>query len=156
MIRDATEADMGDLLRMAKSFHYAARLREFALFEDSINGWQQWFTQCIESPHVLCAVAEKDGEAAGFITAVVHGAYWNPDVKVCAEMAMWVEPSARGNGVGSGLVKAARDFGDKHGCVGSAVGAHKNLHPKQTGRLYRELGYEKAEQIYFRRSKCRG
>lgn len=57
---------------------------------------------------VLCMVAEMDGQVYGFANCVVHENTWETQ-PVCYLEDLFVHPSARGRGIGRGLLEWLRN-----------------------------------------------
>ncbi len=152
MIREATSDDTPSLLVLARAFHFAAHLKRFATFEDSIESWAAWIDGCVERPDATCCVAEaEDGSAVGFCTAVLSAAFWNPSVRFVQETALWVDPAARGKGYGSQLLSAVEEWARKQGVHLAAAGASQGCQPKAMRRMLERAGYVLEERMYLKR-----
>lgn len=57
---------------------------------------------------VMCIVAEIDGQVCGFANCVVHENTWESQ-PVCYLEDLFVQPSARGQGVGTALIEWLRN-----------------------------------------------
>ncbi|HEY8048878.1 MAG TPA: GNAT family N-acetyltransferase [Ramlibacter sp.] len=57
---------------------------------------------------VMCVVAEVDGQVAGFANCVVHENTWETQA-ICYLEDLYVEPGARGHGVGRALIEWLRN-----------------------------------------------
>lgn len=151
-IREATQADTVRVLPLARQFHFAARLKRFATFEDSTDGWINWLDRCIDGVDGLCCVAEDEGRIIGFCTAVVGAAFWNPAVRFVQETAVWVDEEHRGKGAGTGLVVAIEEWAERMGCDMVAAGASQGLkNPKDMRRVLTGRGYQLEERHYIKR-----
>ena len=53
---------------------------------------------------------------------------------------MWVDPEARGRGVGRALLEAAEAWGRDRGCTAASLSVTAGNSPAE--RLYRQAGYE--------------
>lgn len=151
MIRPATMDDMPELMRMVEDFHHAAQLKKWATFEDSATGWANWFARCMGGDTSLCLLAEIDGKAHGFATALEAPAYWNPSIKTVCETTLWVDPKARGSGIGTTLVEAIAKWAKERGASVVAAGASVDLNSKAMGRMLMKAGFRPAEKIYSRK-----
>ncbi|NJK31132.1 MAG: GNAT family N-acetyltransferase [Deltaproteobacteria bacterium] len=151
MIREATPEDTPRLLVLAKAFHYAARLKRFAAFEESVESWAAWIDSCTERLDAVCLLSEDDeGRVQGFATAVLTGAFWNPAVRFVQETALWVDPEARGKGHGSQLLSAVEEWARKQGVQLAAAGASQGCQPKAMRRMLERSGYALEERMYLK------
>jgi len=66
------------------------------------------------APH-FAFVAERDGEAIGFVHALPHVSTWSLD-DYCYLEDLYVSPQARGSGAGRALIEAVYAEADKRGC----------------------------------------
>jgi len=84
---------------------------------------------------IFCRVAESDGHVVGFAVCILHAGSWVVD-PICYLEDLFVDPGARGVGVGSALVQDLIDLGRSRGWA----------------RLYwhTQTGNEAARRIYDR------
>lgn len=156
MIRPAKLEDLPALLRMTFAFHKAARLRRLATFEESLESWEKWLRRCIAGGDTLCLFAELDDKPAGLLTAIVFPAYWNDQIHAAHETTIWVEPEARGHGVGGELLEAFAAWGEAKGADILSSGSTVYMQPKEMGRMLSHHGFQIEERTYSRRIKCPG
>ena len=52
----------------------------------------------------LALVAEKDGELAGLLIAMIDPIIWDPDTRIMRELAYWVDEEYRGSTAGYRLI----------------------------------------------------
>ena len=81
-------------------------------------------------------VASREQAVLGGVIAYVYGGW-------CEVHVLWVEPAARGDGVGSSLMAALETEVRARGCVG----IHTDTFSFQALPFYRGLGYEIFGQI---------
>jgi ribosomal protein S18 acetylase RimI-like enzyme len=75
--------------------------------------WEAQLARSIRSDSTLTAVAERDGEAVGFVHAQLH-----PGEPPTAELyGMWVAPAARRTGAGRALVDAIAAWARSRGAT---------------------------------------
>jgi GNAT superfamily N-acetyltransferase len=149
-VGEAQTSDIGRIIPMTRAFHHAARLNDYAAWDE--GKWSAWLTACIEHDSGLCILATNGSEVpVGFATAVVVPSYWDPDVLVCQETVLWCVPESRGEGVGKAMINAVADWGKAKGCVVMAVGTQQHMEPRKTAVVYKKLGFELVEKAYSRR-----
>lgn len=67
-----------------------------------------------QRPQQFALVAEHDGQLVGLVHCVFHAHNWRED-DVCYLQDLYVEPSARGTGVGHALIEAVYKVADENG-----------------------------------------
>ena len=99
---------------------------------------------CLEANLLL--VLEVEGRVEGFAAAHLGPLLGNGATLQGLELAYWVNPGARGRGrdLLRQLERAARQAGAKY----LNMVAMESSDPEKAERLYKALGYEKAETIY--------
>lgn len=119
MIREATMADMPDLLRLAAAAHNGAGLSK----PDARNGF--WFPfdaeitarqigSHIRPPTSLVALYVVDDRPEGCIIAAATN-YPNAPLRLAAELVFWIEPAHRGRG-GPMLLEHFESWAASQGC----------------------------------------
>lgn len=151
-VREATQSDLPELMRLAFDFHKAARLKRHALFEESRESWERWLRTCIASPDALSLVADEGDDTLGaFCCAICFPAYWNPTVKVANELTLWVSPETRGKGVASEMINRLSVWAKQKGASLVAVGSTVYLEPKAMKKLMLKHGFSLEERVYSKR-----
>ncbi|MBA3772527.1 MAG: GNAT family N-acetyltransferase [Ramlibacter sp.] len=84
---------------------------------------------------IMCIVAEVDGQVYGFANCVVHENTWETQA-VCYLEDLFVEPSARGHGMGRALIEWLRNSMRAEGWARLYWMTHGN---NQARRLYDEF-----------------
>ncbi|WP_338023448.1 GNAT family N-acetyltransferase [Archangium primigenium] len=92
------------LIRM----HHAQDSRRFmAPGDDAESGYRWWLTKELKRAGAVVLVAERDGAVLGYAYGTVEGRDWNALREPHGEFHdLWVQPAARGTGVGAALAEA--------------------------------------------------
>jgi len=141
MIRRATAADIPRLVEMGQRFRRESEYS--ALLADNPEQIAALCHQLVSHPSGGAFVAEKDGRVIGMIGYIVYNHLMSGE-KVAGEVAWWVEPEARGDGLR--LMRAAEDEARKAGAVQMQMIAPN----ERVGALYQRLGYRVMETTYVR------
>lgn len=113
-----------------------------AILADDWGDRRAWFEYVVASPTVRGIVAEADGQVVGTSVAAIHGAAaWIGTI--------WVQRTARGQGLGAALTEAAMDEADRAGSVTQVLVATDAGRP-----LYERLGFQ--VQTWYRTMERRG
>ncbi|WP_375769542.1 GNAT family N-acetyltransferase [Archangium gephyra] len=93
----------GALVRLHHSYD-AQRFMQPA--EDVESGYQWWLSRELKRQGAVVLVAERDGAVVGYVYATVEGRDWNALLDAHGALHdIWVEPAARGSGVGGLLLE---------------------------------------------------
>lgn len=84
-------------------------------------------------------------EDQGMLLAMTMPFLWGTK-STATEMAWWVEPAHRKNGVGKALIERFQDWAKLKGCTAITLTSLDN----SVNRLYDRLGYKLCEQTYIK------
>lgn len=151
MIRQATQSDMPELMRMAKEFHYKANGKRIIKYEDNLDGWEGWFNTCTSSPMFCCYVFETEGKLGGFVTGLTGPALFAPGkTKLAYEGNLWVDKEHRKNGVAKQLVETLLNWAKTMGCSHLTMASQRFFGFEKADKLYTSLGFELEEKHYMK------
>lgn len=110
-IREATPADVPALARLgaklARAHHAMDRRRFFLPGEPLEDGYAWWLGKERRNPRAVVLAALRRGRVIGYAYGRVEPRDWNTLRDRCGVgIDLWVEPRARGGGVGAALVDA--------------------------------------------------
>ncbi|GHE29266.1 hypothetical protein GCM10017673_34670 [Streptosporangium violaceochromogenes] len=140
-IRRATTADLDGIVACSSAlFAEDAGTRDPAL---NVN-WPRergpsWFAAALEDPGRLVMVAEDDGRVVGHLTGALTGPTSMRPVTVATLGSIYVRPTYRGRGIGSGLVAEFRAWAGGHGAQYAGVTAYASN--EAAVRFYRRHGF---------------
>lgn len=143
MIREATEADLPELLAMGHRFISESRYREFIL--DNGEQLEKLAKHLLANPQGRVLVSQKNGELVGMLGMIVFPHHFSGEL-TGGEVFWWVQPEEREGGAGLKLLRHAER-------LASSLGANKMQMVAPTERiekLYEALGYKKVETTYQR------
>jgi GNAT superfamily N-acetyltransferase len=142
VIRPATLADVPRLVAMGLRFRRESPYA--ALFAENVDQLTDLAERLVTGEASTMLVEARGGAVLGMIGLTVYPESFS-GVPVCGEVAFWVEPEARGAGVG--LVRAAEAWAQAHGCQVLHLGAPD----ARVETFYERLGYVPVERSYHRR-----
>jgi ribosomal protein S18 acetylase RimI-like enzyme len=118
-----------------------------AAFGSTLAQWQgedhdlevRWRARLEEVPFNVVAVAEEGGPAVGQVSGV------GPDDERRVELiSMWVDPAARGTGVGEALIDAVLRWAREQEAPTVVLSVKERNEPAI--RLYRRMGFVRTEE----------
>jgi RimJ/RimL family protein N-acetyltransferase len=124
LVRPATAHDLDDMARMGAALahmHHTFDPQRFMYADDFVAGYRWWFEKELRRSEVCFRVVDgMGGKMGGKIDGYVYGRLedkqWNELLDEHAALVdIWVEPAARGHGVGAALVKAFCAWADEKG-----------------------------------------
>lgn len=143
MIREATMADMPDLLRMAEAF-YATTDQGAVIPYCPVSA--EATARTLLGNGVLL-VAEAAGRVVGMIGCMVAPSLLNHAALVASEVMWWVDPSCRDSGAGMRLMRAAEQAVREAGAKISSM-VRLRTSPEGVGTIYERLGYAPSEYVH--------
>ena len=102
-VREATEADLSEYVKLSADFHAASPMQKVCEFEP--EGFKEFVLAAIDNPDICILLAELNGEIVGITGGIVYPLYFSPSHKVSQELWWWLTPAARGSGVGNKMFK---------------------------------------------------
>ncbi len=113
-IRPATRSDEPALGRYGAALmrlHHELDARRFILTEHPEAGYGRFLVSQIDDPETVVLVAEQDGAVVGYVYAGLEPMDWMQLRAPCgAVYDVFVDPAARGRGIGEHLMRAAIDW----------------------------------------------
>ncbi len=145
MIRVATKDDFHDIVCMSAEFW------QNTIYDDDFcyDSVYRMVSGCYD--YNLLIVAEKEGELVGFVAGVEGKLLANHSVKIGAELAWWLNPSARGGSLGVKMLKAAEKQAKDNGIKYWSMMYMESSMPEQIRKIYEKMGYQLAETTYVKR-----
>lgn len=141
-IRNATEADLPAIVRMAAAFYPTTSYPGLApMDEASVAGVARF---CMDAGVML--VADDDG-VCGMVGLVISPFLFNAQITTANEVVWWVDPQAQGKGAGKALLAAIEPACRAKGCAG-VVMVHMANSPPQAAALYERMGFSHTESTY--------
>ena len=145
MLRLATKADVGDCLRMAKSFHSQSPYSAQEFSEEKCRNIFDQYLQ--DGGKNLIFIIAVDPTPYGMIIGMKGELPFSRAV-VCTEIAWWVDEDKRGTKDSILLFKAFEEWGRRVGGDISAVAMLDGVTDLST--FYERQGYRAAEKTHFK------
>lgn len=159
-IRAATRRDLPALARLGAKLareHHAMDAARFFLPEEPIEeGYAWWLGKELANPRaVVLAAAAPGGEILGYAYGRIEPRDWNTLRDRCGMgVDQWVEPEARGAGLGARLVEALADALARRGARSVVLDvAARN---PEAARLFERLGFRRTLVEMTREGRPRG
>lgn len=141
MIRTATAWDLPDLMRMARAFLEATPYASIGIAES----FPQLLLKLIDE-HIL--LVADTGRVRGMAAVMLVPLYFNPSHVAASELFWWIDPDARGSGVGRELLDAIEAAAKERGAKTLAMISMKAM--TDVEGVYLKRGYEAAERTFVR------
>lgn len=142
-IRAAQVADGPSLGRMGEALareHHRFDPLRFMDGEGFASGYRSWLLREARSDEAVVLVAELGGRVVGYAYGRLEGTDWSTFREACGELQdLWVEPDARGSGIGRALAEAA--FAKLVELGAPRVVLHAAARNEPARRLFARLGY---------------
>jgi hypothetical protein len=146
-IRNATEADVDTIVKMARHFIAFAPHATIAEYDDADIATA--IRACMQ--HGVLLVADQDGVVVGMLFGVVSGFWFAPRSLWATELAWWVEPAARGGTAGIRLVTAFQDWAREQGAKVVAMSSLHLDHDNRVSSVLQRMGFAQSEHTYIKR-----
>lgn len=135
MIRRATLDDLETAVQFAKEFHAESVHSWISVDHEALS---QWMAGLIEGGAVFLS-------DHGIIGGVIVPMYFNPAVKVAAELFWWAPQEGRA------LREAYEAWAKEHGASISQFSGQRNERSDTVEKLFRRAGYEPVETGFMKR-----
>lgn len=142
MIRKAIEADFEQILDLAADFWTHTEFEEPFEREHTVSLVE------MAHEHGLLAVVELDNKLVGFAAGVKAPLMGNSTVMAGTELAWWVDPNYRGNGVR--LLKFMEQLAKEEGLKYWSMVSMESSNPEYVDKIYRKMGYKLSETTYLK------
>lgn len=145
MIREGTEADYPELLRIGRDFYEYNHVKDYVeIDEESLKATFQ-----VLKDHILL-VLEIDGKVHGAAAGFVAPLYWNLQYLQGMEMFWWIDPEYRNVSNGKELKEALEDAAKAKGVKFWNMIALESSSPEKVGAIYKASGYLPTEHTYMK------
>lgn len=143
IVRNATETDLGAIVRMAREFYATT---SYAAFTPASDGAVRDLAVAMMATGTML-VAERDSAVVGMAGLMVVPFMFNRSVLTAHEVVWWVDPEAQGAGAGKALLAAVEPACRAAGAVAVQM-IHLENSPPQAAALYERAGYRYSESCY--------
>ena len=142
MIREATEEDFSDILRMSADFWLNTQFSEPFEADHTKNMVQMAFD------HGLLAVVEISGCVVGFCAAIKSFILGSTKAMGATELAWWIDPDHHQGKNGVALLQFMGKLVQEQGIKYWTMISMQSSMPEQVGRMYERMGYVHSETCY--------
>jgi len=144
-VRQATERDVPEIVRMSRAFYATTTYRGYADFDEATV---TALAETLVRDHVML-VAEVGGQVAGMAGLFVVPFMFNHSHRMAHEVVWYVDPEAQGAGAGKALLAAIEPACREKGATGIFM-IHLANSPPQAAEIYQRMGYAHSETVYVR------
>lgn len=143
LVREATHADIPEIIRMGRLFWSQTPYREIHYCPDSItHACQEMLAQR------LLLMGIVNDQIAGAVGAMASPLYANRSVLIGAELFWWVEPQFRNGGIGKLMLAGIEEAAREAGVYRFSMMAFENLELDKAAAVYGRCGYEATERTF--------
>jgi len=142
VIREATEADIPELLRMGRAFFGATAFGAVGFDEESAAATARML---IKLPNGILLITE-----GGMAGALVYPFYFNAAHMTAQELFWWVDPDARKGGTGIHLLVALEAAARAKGAQSLTMICLAEIEGPAVAELYLRNGYAPSEQSFIK------
>ena len=147
-VREATEADLSEYVKLSADFHAASPMQKVCEFEP--EGFKEFVLAAIDNPDICILLAELNGEIVGITGGIVYPLYFSPSHKVSQELWWWLTPAARGSGVGNKMFKHLQLWSKERGAKTIFMIALEDERAEKMEKVYCRAGFEPMERTFMK------
>lgn len=146
MIRLATEADFPRLIELGRAMHAESPMYRDLPFDDEVlRGTLDY----VLKNGFLC-VHERNGHVDGVMVAVISPSWFGPG-KTASDLALFVEPTARGGVIACQLIERFNAWADAGGVHAQYLGTTTMVDPEKVRRLFEHKEFVRVGDIFIRK-----
>lgn len=148
MIRAATLGDIPAMVALGRAMYAESpRWRRLKYCPEKVALACE---RLIELEGGFAFVALRDGVIVGAMLGVCEE-HWTSEEKVATELALFVEPTARGAMLAASLVSRFVVWAEDEGARLTVAGAGTGIEPERTAQFYERFGFERSGVIGLER-----
>ena len=147
-VREATDADLSEYVKLSADFHAASPMQKVCEFEP--EGFKEFVLAAIDNPDICILLAELNGEIVGITGGIVYPLYFSPSHKVSQELWWWLTPAARGSGVGNKMFKHLQLWSKERGAKTIFMIALEDERAEKMEKVYCRAGFEPMERTFMK------
>lgn len=131
----AAAGDIETLVTLGQAMHAESRYRCVPYSPAKV----QAFLEALIAGRGAAFLAHQDGRAVGGIVAMLTSP-WFSEARTACDLALYVEPSARGGGAGRKLVNALIDWAEGEGVEYLEIAVSSGVEPARASAMLERLG----------------
>lgn len=143
MIRNATDRDFAELIRLGMAMHEESR---YARFDFDAGKLERLFVIALDRGF-LKVYEGADGMLAGGMLAMSSEMWFGRDLQTF-DLALFIEPGKRGGVAAVRLTRAYVEWAQTIGAKEIGIGTTTGVNPEMSGRLFESLGFERVGAVY--------
>jgi GNAT superfamily N-acetyltransferase len=146
-VRDATEADIDQLVEMSRMLHAEGSYRHLPIHEPKLRAFLAF---AIRDPGHACFVyQDRDGQLAGMMAGYVAAHFFSLE-KSAYDLFVFVRPARRGSLVAYRLCAAFEAFARRSNARTLCFGTIADIAHARTRKFYTGLGMSESGSLYLR------
>lgn len=143
MVRPATFDDIPAMVRLGRQMHGESRFRPISFSDAKLAA-----TLAGLLTNRMCVlVAERAGDIVGVFLGVVTEYYFSEE-KLAIDLALFVEPTARGGFTGAALVRAFIGWAKGNRIQHVELGVSTGVMVDETAALFEKLGFKRQGMLF--------
>lgn len=146
MIRQATESDLPEIMRMGREFLSCTTFSHVPFDEETVEA----LIRGLIGGAGAVFVASRERGLCGMIAMISFPHAFNANVKAAQEFFWWIDKDKRGNGAAVKLLSAAEGWAKEQGCETVHMLALDALNGDDVAKLYERRGYVPLERTFVR------
>jgi N-acetylglutamate synthase-like GNAT family acetyltransferase len=148
IVRNATEADLPEYVKLAQAFHTASPMHGAISFD--VPGYSEFYLSSLQNDSIGIWLAEIENNIVGICGAIAYPLYFNPLALVVQELWWWLTPASRGSGAGRKMFKQIEQWAKDKDASALFMIALEDNRAKKMENLYIRAGFKPMERTFIK------
>jgi len=148
IVRNATEADLPEYVKLAQAFHTASPMHGSISFD--VLGYSEFYLSSLQNDSIGIWLAEIENNIVGICGAIAYPLYFNPLALVVQELWWWLTPASRGSGAGGKMFKQIEQWAKDKDASALFMIALEDNRAKKMENLYIRAGFKPMERTFIK------
>jgi N-acetylglutamate synthase-like GNAT family acetyltransferase len=148
IVRNATESDLPEYVKLAQAFHAASPMHGSISFD--VLGYSEFYLFSLQNDSIGIWLAEIENNIVGICGAIAYPLYFNPSALVVQELWWWLTPASRGSGAGGKMFKQIEQWAKDKDASALFMIALEDNRAKKMENLYIRAGFKPMERTFIK------